>query len=132
MEEVNSRKALGEFLRSRRERLTPEEVGLVSYGRRRATGLRRDEVAHLAHIGTSWYTALEQGRSVNPSDDVLDHIAKALRLTEDERRHLHLPARASQQEKAESQQITPGMEQTIKALESHPAFIIRAFRTRSF
>lgn len=124
MDEVYSRMALGEFLRSRRERLRPEDVGLVSYGRRRTAGLRRDEVAQLAHIGTSWYTALEQGRSVNPSDDVLDHIARALRLTEDERRHLHLLARASRQEKKESQQITPGLEQTIKALEPHPAFII--------
>lgn len=124
MGEINSRKALGEFLRSRRERLSPEEVGLVSYGRRRTAGLRRDEVAHLAHIGTSWYTSLEQGRSVNPSEDVLNNIAKALRLTEDERRHLHHLARPSHPEKAESQQLTAGLERTIRALDPHPAFII--------
>lgn len=124
MEEVYSRRSLGEFLRSRRERLTPEEVGLVSYGRRRTAGLRRDEVAQLAHIGTSWYTSLEQGRSVNPSEDVLNNIAKALRLTEDERRHLHLLARPVQQETAESQQLTAGLERTIRSLEPHPAFII--------
>ncbi|SFI69179.1 Helix-turn-helix domain-containing protein [Paenibacillus sp. UNC496MF] len=124
MEEDYSRRSLGEFLRSRRERLTPEEVGLVSYGRRRTAGLRRDEVAQLAHIGTSWYTSLEQGRSVNPSDDVLNNIAKALRMTEDERRHLHLLARPVQRETAESQQLTAGLERTIRALEPHPAFII--------
>jgi hypothetical protein len=53
MEVISSRMSLGEFLRSRRERLSPEDVGLVSYGRRRTSGLRREEVAQLAHIGTS-------------------------------------------------------------------------------
>ncbi|MFB5675176.1 helix-turn-helix transcriptional regulator [Paenibacillus terreus] len=124
MEEISSRGSLGEFLRLCRERLSPEDVGLVSYGRRRTPGLRREEVAQLAHIGTSWYTSLEQGRSVNPSEDVLNNIAKALRLTEDERHHLHHLARPSQQEKAEDQQLNAGLERTIRALEPHPAFVI--------
>ncbi|WP_379137866.1 helix-turn-helix transcriptional regulator [Paenibacillus sp. sgz500958] len=124
MEEIPSRKSLGEFLRSRRERLTPEEVGLVSYGSRRTSGLRREEVAQLAHIGTSWYTSLEQGRSVNPSEDVLNNIAKALQLTEDERRHLYLLARPAEQDKLEHPQLNTGLEQMIRALEPNPAFVL--------
>lgn len=124
MEEMASRMPLGEFLRSRRERLTLEEVGLVSYGRRRTPGLRREEVAQLAHIGTSWYTSLEQGRSINPSEDVLNNIAQALRLTEDERRHLHLLARPVQQESIEDLHLNSGLERMIKSLEPNPAFVI--------
>ncbi|WP_163879623.1 helix-turn-helix transcriptional regulator [Paenibacillus favisporus] len=124
MEGTSSGMSLGEFLRSRRERLTSEDVGLISYGRRRTSGLRREEVAQLAHIGTSWYTSLEQGRSVNPSEDVLNNIAKALRLTEDERHHLHLLARPVQQEKVEDQQLNIGLERVITALEPNPAFVI--------
>ncbi|WP_145023497.1 helix-turn-helix transcriptional regulator [Paenibacillus sp. Y412MC10] len=124
MEGISSRMSLGEFLRSRRGRLTPEDVGLVSYGKRRTSGLRREEVAQLAHIGTSWYTSLEQGRSVSPSEDVLNNIAKALRLTEDERHHLHLLARPVQQEKVEDQQLNIGLERVIRALEPNPAFVI--------
>lgn len=125
MEASPSRRSLGEFLRIRRERLMPEEVGLISYGRRRTSGLRREEVAQLAHIGTSWYTSLEQGRSVNPSEDVLNNIAKALRLTEDERRHLHLLARSDQQEpEEEDRDITTGLKRMVQALDPHPAFVI--------
>ncbi|MDG0794080.1 helix-turn-helix transcriptional regulator [Cohnella ginsengisoli] len=125
MEQTSSRRSLGEFLRIRRERLTPEEVGLISYGRRRTAGLRREEVAQLAHIGTSWYTSLEQGRSVNPSEDVLNHIAKALRLTEDERRHLHLLARSDQQEpEEEDRDIAVGLKRMIQAMDPHPAFVL--------
>lgn len=127
MEGVSFKGLLGEFLRSRRERLSPEDVGLVSYGRRRTSGLRREEVAQLAHIGTSWYTSLEQGRSVNPSEDVLNNIAKALRLTEDERQHLHLLAKPVQQEKAVDQQINVGLERMIRALEPNPAFILSRY-----
>lgn len=124
MEDVTSKTSLGEFLRSRRGRLSPEDVGLASYGRRRIPGLRREEVAQLAFIGTSWYTALEQGRSVNPSEDVLNNIAKALRLTEDERQHLHLLAKPVQQEREADQQISVGLARTIKALDPNPAFVL--------
>ncbi|WP_231888073.1 helix-turn-helix transcriptional regulator [Paenibacillus glucanolyticus] len=127
MKEVPSKKLLGDFLRSRRERLSPEDVGLASYGRRRTSGLRREEVAQLAHIGTSWYTSLEQGRCVNPSEDVLNNIANALQLTEDEREHLHLLAKPAQQERADNEQINMGLEQTIRALEPNPAFILNRY-----
>lgn len=120
----SSNLSLGEFLRARRERLTPEEVGLPSYGRRRTLGLRREEVAHLAHIGISWYTSLEQGREVNPSEEVLNSLAGALRLSVDECRHLHMLTMPAKQEVEEDQEVSSGLEQTVRALEPNPAFIL--------
>ncbi|MEV6411693.1 helix-turn-helix transcriptional regulator [Kribbella sp. NPDC051718] len=83
---------LGAFLRSRRERLRPEDVGLPSGARRRTPGLRREEVAVLAHISTEYYVRLEQGRAPRPSGEVLAGIAGALRLTDAESDHLHVLA----------------------------------------
>ncbi|MDT7784124.1 MAG: hypothetical protein QOF58_2543 [Pseudonocardiales bacterium] len=83
---------LGAFLRSRRERLTPQDVGLPSGPRRRTPGLRREEVAVLAHISTEYYIRLEQGRAPWPSGEVLAGIAGALRLTDAESDHLHVLA----------------------------------------
>jgi transcriptional regulator with XRE-family HTH domain len=80
---------LGTFLRSRRERMTPAEVGLPTFGRRRTPGLRREEVATLAGLSTTWYTYLEQGRGHDVSASVLDSVARVLRLSEDERRYMH-------------------------------------------
>ncbi|MEU8874452.1 helix-turn-helix transcriptional regulator [Streptomyces javensis] len=82
----------GAFLRSRRERLRPQHVGLPSGPRRRTPGLRREEVAVLAHISTEYYIRLEQGRAPRPSGDVLAAITGALRLTDAESGHLHLLA----------------------------------------
>jgi transcriptional regulator with XRE-family HTH domain len=83
------RTELGTFLRSRRERLSPEDVGLPPSLRRRTPGLRREEVAQLAGVGVTWYTWLEQGRPINASTQVLDSIARTLRLDEDEHNHLY-------------------------------------------
>jgi transcriptional regulator with XRE-family HTH domain len=83
---------LAAFLRSRRERVRPEDVGLPPGPRRRTPGLRREEVAVLAHISTEYYVRLEQGRAPRPSAEVLTGIAGALRLTESESAHLHLLA----------------------------------------
>jgi transcriptional regulator with XRE-family HTH domain len=83
---------LGAFLRSRRERLRPEDVGLPSGPRRRTPGLRREEIAVLAHISTEYYVRLEQGRAPRPSGEVLAGIASALHLTDVESDHLHLLA----------------------------------------
>ena len=83
------RTELGTFLRSRRERLTPEDVGLPPSLRRRTPGLRREEVAQLAGVGVTWYTWLEQGRAINASTQVLDSIARTLRLDQDEHNHLY-------------------------------------------
>ncbi|WP_067896922.1 helix-turn-helix transcriptional regulator [Nocardia vaccinii] len=82
------RRELGTFLRARRERTSPAEVGLPGSDRRRTPGLRREELAVLSGVSTTWYAYLEQGRDVNPSDQVLTAIADALRLTGDERAHL--------------------------------------------
>src|ERR1700691_1407721 len=83
------RDELRAFLRSRRARLSPADVGLPDNGgRRRTPGLRREEVAALAGVGVSWYTWLEQGRDINPSPQVLDALAQALRLQAAERRTL--------------------------------------------
>jgi transcriptional regulator with XRE-family HTH domain len=83
----------GDFLRSRRERLTPKSVGLASGRRRRTAGLRREEVAELAGIGVDWYVRLEQGRMVNPSVTTVDALARALRLSKAEHTHLRSLAR---------------------------------------
>ncbi|GAA0464739.1 transcriptional regulator [Paractinoplanes deccanensis] len=83
---------LGAFLRSRRERLRPQDAGLPSGPRRRTPGLRREEVAVLAHISTEYYVRLEQGRAPRPSAEVLAGIAAALRLTDAESDHLHVLA----------------------------------------
>lgn len=87
---VARRRQSGEFLRSRRERLTPSDVGLPDGFRRRTPGLRREEVALLAGVGTTWYTWLEQGRDVRPSAEVLAALADALCLDAAERRHLYI------------------------------------------
>jgi transcriptional regulator with XRE-family HTH domain len=87
------RDELRAFLRSRRARLSPGDVGLPDGGRRRTPGLRREELAALAGVGVSWYTWLEQGRDINPSPEVLDALARALRLDPAERRTLFALAR---------------------------------------
>jgi transcriptional regulator with XRE-family HTH domain len=85
--------SLGDFLRVRRERVRPDEVGLPAGARRRVPGLRREEVALLAGISAEYYLRLEQGRDRHPSDQILDSIARALRLTPDEQVYLHELAR---------------------------------------
>jgi transcriptional regulator with XRE-family HTH domain len=80
--------ALGQLLRSRRERLAPADVGLPEGSRRRTAGLRREEVALLANVSTTYYTFLEQGRPVRPSAQVLDALASALRMSAAEQRYL--------------------------------------------
>jgi transcriptional regulator with XRE-family HTH domain len=88
------RAELAGFLRSRRERISPDDVGLAAGPRRRTPGLRREEVAHLAFISTEYYTRLEQARGPRPSREVLSGLARALRLSDAEREHLHLLAGA--------------------------------------
>ena len=88
---AGNRGQLADFLRSRRARLTPADVGLPADsepGRRRTPGLRREEVAELSGVGVTWYTWLEQGRKITASPQVVDALARALRLSADEHRHL--------------------------------------------
>ncbi|MER6944263.1 helix-turn-helix transcriptional regulator [Nonomuraea sp. NPDC000554] len=84
-----SRQELARFLRSRRARVMPDQVGLPAGNRRRTKGLRREEVAVLAGLSPTWYTYLEQGRDIRPSVQVLDSLARVLDLSEDERRYMH-------------------------------------------
>jgi transcriptional regulator with XRE-family HTH domain len=85
---AHRRQELAGFLRSRRERIAPEQVGLPPAARRRTPGLRREEVATLAGVGVTWYTWLEQGRDINASPQVLDAVARTLLLDPHERDHL--------------------------------------------
>lgn len=89
MARLNAGAEVAEFLRARRARLKPADVGLPAGGRRRTPGLRREEVAQLADISPTYYTFLEQGRDVRPSEPVLEALGRALRLTPAERAHLH-------------------------------------------
>ena len=125
MKEIASQQSLGEFLRVTRERLTPEQVGLPSHGRRRTSGLRREEVAELANVGVSWYTSIEQGKDIHPSHQVLESLATALRLSDDERRYLFLLSKSDETEVSEIyKEISKGLERTVFALEPHPAYIM--------
>ena len=95
MAESIDRAGLADFLRRRREQLQTSDVGLPDGARRRTPGLRRDEVAALAAMSTDYYTRLEQGRGPHPSPALLQSLARALRLTSDERDHLfHLAGQA--------------------------------------
>jgi len=91
---TDPRQQLGEFLRTRRARVQPEDLGLVPGPRRRVAGLRREELALLAGVSTDYYQRMEQGREVHPSDQVLDSVAGALRLTPEESSYLHRLAAA--------------------------------------
>lgn len=82
------RRELADFLRTRREKLKPEQVGIAQGSRRRTPGLRREEVAELAGVGTTWYTWLEQARDIQPSSEVLRRLGTALQMTPAEVRHL--------------------------------------------
>lgn len=81
--------ALSAFLKGQRAKISPESVGLPPGTRRRTPGLRREEVAQLAGVSTTWYTWLEQGRDIQVSSSVLDCVANALQLNADERRYLY-------------------------------------------
>src|SRR5262249_20728985 len=93
MEATAQRRELARFLRARRERLSPLEVGLPVVGRRRTPGLRREELAQLVGVSTSWYTWLEQGRAITVSAQVLESLVRALHLSAEERAHLYILAR---------------------------------------
>src|SRR5579859_4777999 len=124
MDEKERRLALADFLRTRRARLQPSDVGLPARTRRRTPGLRREEVAELAHIGVSWYTLLEQGRDVHPSRTVLENLAQVLKLTPAEEHHLFYLAHQEPivPEEKEEEQITPALQRVVDALDPHPAF----------
>ena len=125
--DVLRRRALAAYLRSRRERITPEQVGLPAGGRRRTPGLRREEVAQLAGVGVTWYTWLEQGRDINASEQVLDAIAATLHLDPIERAHLYTLAGAGEPlMERHFRAISPALRLTLRQLEPFPASIQNA------
>ncbi|MFE9793099.1 helix-turn-helix transcriptional regulator [Streptomyces goshikiensis] len=118
------RHELAEFLRSRRERITPEQVGLPNGRRRRTPGLRREEVAQLSAVGVTWYTWLEQAREIKVSPQVLDAVARALLLDRSERAHLFALAGTSDPAPdTPCPSITPALRAMLEQLSPMPAFI---------
>ncbi|TDC28629.1 XRE family transcriptional regulator [Micromonospora sp. 15K316] len=118
---------LGAFLRSRRERLRPQDVGLPSGPRRRTPGLRREEVAVLAHISTEYYVRLEQGRAPRPSGEVLAGIGGALRLTDAESDHLHvLAGTAPSRTGLHRRDVRPSILTLLERLPQTAAFVTSA------
>ena len=120
------RREFGAFLRSRREKLTPAGVGLPDGFRRRTPGLRREEVALLAGVGTTWYTWLEQGRDVRASAEVLGALADALRLDPAERRHLFtLSDRPSADQPSHGPEDVPdALGRMLASLAGQPAYVL--------
>jgi transcriptional regulator with XRE-family HTH domain len=123
-----SRRAeLGGFLKARRARLRPEDAGLAAGPRRRTPGLRREEVALLAGVGVSWYTWLEQGRPINASWQVLDAVARALRLDGAERWHLYRLAEAMPVRSVGAAAAVPdAVRDVLRSLDPLPAVLINA------
>jgi transcriptional regulator with XRE-family HTH domain len=116
------RRELGDFLRARRSRLTPESLGLPGRRRRRTPGLRREEVAELAGIGVDWYIRLEQGRPVTPSLSTIDGLARALRLTELEHQHLRALAGGGGHRPFQPETAPASLLRLLKSL-TQPAYV---------
>ncbi|MCG7379421.1 helix-turn-helix transcriptional regulator [Paenibacillus sp. ACRSA] len=131
MSDDQRRQELGHFLRTRRLRLTPEEAGLphAQFTRRRTKGLRREEVSALAGISLPWYTSLEQGRDINVSDQVLDSLARVLRLDADENHHLHFLANPRQYtfiSKKKEPEVSSSLNFLLEQMPLCPAYITDA------
>lgn len=115
---------LAGLLRSRRERLQPEDVGLPTPKRRHTPGLRREDVARLAAISTTYYTFLEQGRDVRPSREVLDALAAALRLSPTERAHIHALVHGAQDAgDPPSEVLDPAVAALVERLDPYPTYV---------
>lgn len=119
---VEQRHEFGQFLSSRRARLDPKDFGLPE-GRRRTSGLRREEVAVLAGVSVSWYTWLEQGRDIQPSPDALRRIAKVLKLDHVESAHLFALSSLDMAPAALGGGVSDGLEMLVRAINPIPAYI---------
>jgi len=122
MDTSHSPNELGDFLRSRRTRLSPKSVGLPAGRRRRTPGLRREEVAELAGIGVDWYIRLEQGRSVTPSVTTVDALARALRLNKVEHAHLRDLTRSGERRAFVRETVPQTLRRVVESL-NQPAYI---------
>ncbi|MEE4544395.1 helix-turn-helix transcriptional regulator [Streptomyces sp. V4-01] len=124
---ASRRRELASFLRSRRERIPPEQVGLPPGRRRRTPGLRREEVAQLAAVGVTWYTWLEQAREIQVSGQVADAIARALLLDATERRHLFtLAGTPDPHPHLNCPGMSPAVQSMLDQLEPLPAAVINS------
>lgn len=119
---MDGSRELGEFLRSRRARLRPDQVGIETYRQRRTPGLRRDEVASLAGISAEWYVKLEQGRAVSPSEETIEALGQALRLNRFERQHLRSLAKRGRREAFAVEPVPEILCRIVKALDQ-PAYV---------
>ncbi|NUP83706.1 MAG: helix-turn-helix domain-containing protein, partial [Nonomuraea sp.] len=127
MAHMGNSTTLGDFLRSRRGRLRPEDLGITSYGPRRVPGLRREELAQLAGVSPTYYTRLEQGQSYQASPAVLESLADALRLSDDERAHLHRlarPASPARRRTTKTAAVRPDTRRLLDAMGEIPALLI--------
>jgi transcriptional regulator with XRE-family HTH domain len=125
---VDAKGEIREFLTSRRAKLTPDQVGLTSYGPRRVPGLRREEVAVLAGVSVPYYTRLERGNLSGVSESVLEALARALQLDDAERAHLFDLARAAQpaaprRRRRAQQRVRPSVQRMIDAMTGAPALV---------
>ncbi|MFD6276789.1 helix-turn-helix transcriptional regulator [Streptomyces sp. NPDC060209] len=117
------------FLKSRRDKITPEQAGLPTYGNRRVSGLRRNEVATLAGVSVEYYTRLERGNLIGVSDSVLDALAQALQLDDTERTHLYDLARAANTTQARARRqparstVRPSVQRIVEGMPGMPAFV---------
>ncbi len=123
-QERERRRELAAFLRTRRERLAPEDVGLPPGYRRRTPGLRREEVAQLSGVGVTWYTWLEQGRPINASAQVLEAVTRTLRLDDSERSHLFTLAGVPDTTSRVIEICEPAVRELVEALDPYPAFVV--------
>ncbi|MEK4853131.1 helix-turn-helix transcriptional regulator [Paenibacillus sp. FSL H7-0756] len=126
MNDERRRKELADFLRSRRSRVSPVEMGLqVEQSRRRTKGLRREEVSSLSGISLPWYTALEQGRDIHVSEQVLESLVRTLRLNSGERNHLLLLANPSPLLQSNSDDaVPPSLQKILDRMGTYPAYIM--------
>jgi transcriptional regulator with XRE-family HTH domain len=121
---LDRRRELGDFIRAQRERLAPAAVGLVDARRRRTPGLRREEVAELAGLSTTWYTWIEQGRDVSMSPTALARLAAALRLGRAEREYLfELAGKRDPDPGGDSDALPPGVPASVAAI-GPPAYLL--------
>ncbi|MFI0353151.1 helix-turn-helix transcriptional regulator [Actinomadura sp. 9N407] len=126
---MDNRSQIREFLTSRRARIGPQQAGLVSYGTRRVPGLRRAEVAQLAGVSVEYYSRLERGDLAGVSDQVLDALARALRLDDEERTHLEDLARAAgpgprRKRRSAPQQVRPTVQRMLDSMTDAPAIVM--------
>lgn len=128
---MDNRDAVSAFLRSRRDRITPEQAGLPTYGQRRVPGLRRGEVAALAGVSVEYYTRLERGSLKGVSDSVLDALARALRLDDTERMYLYdlahaagPPPEARGRQREARPAVRPSVARIVEGMPELPAYVM--------